>query len=60
LIYAHLDTVTTVGSASATVANNPSDWGKAVRFIKDGRGRVFVKDLGAGRQMVTFVTWAPL
>ena len=42
------------------VANNSSDWGKAVRFIKDGRGRVFVKDLGAGRQMVTFVIWAPL
>jgi hypothetical protein len=60
LIYAHLDNVATVGSASAMVANNPSDWGKAVRFIRDGRGRVFVKDLGAGRQMVTFVIWAPL
>lgn len=60
LIYNHADAVTTVGSASATVANNPNDWGKAVRFIRDGRGRVFVKDLGAGRQMVTFVIWAPL
>lgn len=60
IIYNHAGDVPTVGSASATVANNSSDWGKAVRFIKDGRGRVFVKDLGAGRQMVTFVTWAPL
>ena len=58
-IYAHLDTVTTVGGTSAAMANNANDWGKAVRFTKDGRGRVFVKDLGAGRQMVTFVTWTP-
>ena len=59
-IYSHADSVTTVGSASAAMANNAADWGKAVRFTEDGRGRVFVKDLGAGRQMVTFVTWAPL
>jgi len=59
VIYEHLDSTTTVSSASAAMANNANDWGKAVRFTKDGKGRVFVKDLGAGRQMVTFVTWAP-
>jgi hypothetical protein len=58
-IYNHADSTTTVNSASGAMANNANDWGKAVRFTKDGKGRVFVKDLGAGRQMVTFVTWAP-
>ena len=64
IIYQHLDGNTTVGAAAVAAANaggnSAAEWGKAVRFTRDGKGRVFVKDLGAGRQQVTFVIWAPL
>lgn len=58
MIYTHLDTTTTVGVASVASAQPANDWGKAVRFTKNGKGRVFVKQLGANNRVVTFVTWA--
>lgn len=60
IIYAHLDTTTTVsmptpgGSSGAEAA----DWGRLVASAQDGRLATFVKDLGNGQQVVTFVIWA--
>ena len=38
--------------------DSPSEWGRAIH--RDGKGRpdVFLKDLGAGRKVVTHVFWA--
>ena len=62
-IYAHLDTTTTVGSATAGSAVSgglsPSEWGRAVAFYRDGRARVYERDLAGGQRMVTFVFWVP-
>jgi hypothetical protein len=64
LIYAHLDSTTTVGSASGAlpaVAGNgdDDDLGKATGK-KDGKGRdiLFEKELGGGKKKFTFVIWA--
>jgi hypothetical protein len=61
-IYAHRDTTTTVGSASATAlaegGNNPSDWGRAIRYSGDGRPSLFQRDLPRGERVFTFVIWA--
>jgi hypothetical protein len=57
-IYSHTDSTSTVAIAAVASAAPADDWGKAVRFTKSGKGRVFVKDLGPNRQVVTFVTWA--
>lgn len=64
LIYAHLDSATTVGSlvnlqaqGDAGNTEGPAQWGKVLR--KDGKGRpsLFEHDLGGGRRMFTFVFW---
>lgn len=72
LIYAHLDSSTTIG-ASVPSGNGggkgngnggesdgpgPQGWGKALR--KDGKGRDahFERDLGKGNKVFTFVFWA--
>jgi hypothetical protein len=57
LIYDHLDSSVTVGTAAVASAAPADDWGKAVRFTKHGKGRVFVKLLGPNQQVVTFITW---
>ena len=62
-IYTHLDSTTTVGSSSAATApagsgDTPGEWGRAVRFTADGRGRVFVRELGGNQRITTFVLWA--
>lgn len=65
LIYAHLDSTTTVGSSTAPQTKNDIEgvdgqpqWGKVLR--KDGRGRasLFEHDLGNGQKIFTFVFWA--
>jgi hypothetical protein len=62
-IYAHADTTTTVGtnfSATAPASEGgltPAEWGRAIRFTSDGRGRVFVRELGGGQRVFTFVFW---
>jgi hypothetical protein len=68
-IYSHLDNTTTVSASAAAVApglgiaddagEDASAWGQAVAFTSDGRGRIFARDGGGGRQLWTFVYWAP-
>jgi hypothetical protein len=62
LIYAHLDSTTTVGLAPADAAaqglDAADDWGKPVRKDSKGRGRLFERDLGGGHKVFTWVVWA--
>ena len=62
LIYAHLDTTSTVGtSAPATlprVGEDVSTWGEEVHRSRDGRHSTFVRNFGGGSLVVTEVTWA--
>jgi hypothetical protein len=59
-IYSHLDSTTTVGAIApgGSSAADASDWGQLVRTSQGGRLSTFVKDLGAGELVVTFVIWA--
>ncbi len=72
-IYAHLDGVNTVGSSGggsgagkgkpASVGNNvefdnPSEWGQAIKKDTQGRNSLYVRDLGRGEKLFTFVIWA--
>jgi hypothetical protein len=66
LIYAHLDSTTTVGqflgaAAARASAGNGDDeeWGKPTGK-KDGKGRdiLFEKNLGGGKKKLTWVLWA--
>ena len=55
----HLDNNSTVAPSLVASAAPADDWGRAIRFTREGKGRVFVKGLGPNREVVTFVTWAP-
>jgi hypothetical protein len=61
-IYAHLDSTTTVGAAApkgaANVGNGASGWGKRVDGSKSSGHSTYVRDLGGGNRVITFVTWA--
>ena len=63
IIYGHLDTTTTVGANFAAAAQTsdsgvtPGEWGRAVAFTADGRGRIFVRELGGNQRIITFVFW---
>jgi hypothetical protein len=59
-IYAHLDSTTTVGAATPGGSGraDANDWGQLVRTSPDGRLATYLKDLGAGQLIVTFVIWA--
>ena len=63
-IYAHLDSVTTVGQAlpkgngAGVNLDNPTEWGQAVRQSKDGRNSLYESDLGGGNKVFSFVIWA--
>ena len=35
----------------------PGEWGRAVAFTADGRGRIFVRELGGNQRIITFVFW---
>lgn len=65
------DQLTAVYGASATVSsgakvtapdvdggNSPAEWGRAVAFTRDGRGRVYERVVGPGRKVITHVLWA--
>lgn len=56
LIYAHLDSMTTVGQTIAKFANDPQEWGRLVR--QNGRLAVFEQDFGGGNKRFTFVIFA--
>jgi hypothetical protein len=60
IIYAHLDSTTTVGAIApgGSSAADASEWGQLMRTSQGGRLSTFVKDLGAGELVVTFVIWA--
>ena len=62
-IYGHVDSTTTVGTASATTAtkgqgNSAADWGKALGGTHHGRAHEYVRDLGNGQVVITHVFWA--
>ena len=66
IIYAHLDSSTTIGSTPASklpaaVANadvsTRAQWGKLVRQSRDGRSAIYERDFGGGHKVVTFVIW---
>jgi len=38
--------------------NNPSAWGQAIRQDARGNNSVYVRNLGGGEKLFTFVTWA--
>jgi hypothetical protein len=59
IIYSHLDSTTTLGQAAPN-GNSTADagsWGRAVAASNGGRSSVYVRDLGAGSRLVTFVIW---
>lgn len=62
-IYAHLDSVTTVGQTVSGPGNrgeatNASEWGKSIREDGHGRPSLYERDLGNGEKVFTFVIWA--
>jgi len=62
-IYSHLDSTTTVGQAPPApgrrpVDNDSSTWGTRVDGSRAAGHSVYVRDLGGGDAVVTFVTWA--
>ncbi|MEK9171824.1 MAG: hypothetical protein AAB782_01135 [Patescibacteria group bacterium] len=71
-IYAHLDSTTTIGQSASGPGkragangvddqdidlDNPSTWGKAVKQDARGKNSLYVRDLGKGEKVFTFVTW---
>lgn len=60
LIYAHLDSIITVGQAKASIANgnfeNRSDWGKELK--NNGKVALFERNFGNGKKLFTFTIWA--
>jgi hypothetical protein len=61
-IYSHLDSTSTVGAAApsntAKVGNNASSWGKRVEGSRASGHSTYVRDLGRGNLVITFVSWA--
>ena len=70
-IYTHLDSSNTAFSSALGGVNgkptavghdvdlsDPSAWGQAVREDARGNNAVYVRDLGNGEKVFTFVTWA--
>lgn len=67
IIYGHFDAITTVSAtktagASALAQNgdfeNASEWGKSIRTSQDGKPSLYMRDLGNGNKLFTFVIWA--
>lgn len=64
LIYAHLDTNTTLAAKTATSpaatddSDNPSDWGREIARSRDGRVSVYEEDRGNGNRVIRHVFWA--
>ncbi|MBI3420715.1 MAG: hypothetical protein HY006_01505 [Candidatus Sungbacteria bacterium] len=62
LIYAHLDSVTTVGQTVSQARGNSNaaeadDAGKVVRKDSNGRPALYERDLGNGQKLFTFIFW---
>jgi hypothetical protein len=67
IIYKHLDSTTTIGSALPSSApgamadldpEGRGQWGRLVRSTANGRVQTFVLDFGNGNRIVTEVFWA--
>jgi hypothetical protein len=64
IIYAHLDSTTTIGQkvgnnfATDIDTNDARNWGQLVKVSNGGRTAIYELDLGGGRKVVTFVIWA--
>src|SRR5262249_42637188 len=63
IIYAHLDGSTTVGQGAPGFApdidtGDPRNWGQLKKMSPDGRAAIYELDLGGGRKIVNFVTFA--
>ena len=64
IIYAHLDSSTTIGQGAANSfavdidSDNPRTWGQLVKQTRGGRTSIYELDLGRGSKTVTFVIWA--
>lgn len=62
IIYAHLDSSTTIASSPDGFANADlravENWGTKIHESADGRTALFVLDFGKGFRIFTFVTWA--
>ena len=68
IIYAHLDSTTTIGALRLPAAmppamaqvnsDNPGEWGRLIRTSTNGRVQVFERDFGAGNKILTHVFWA--
>ena len=62
IIYAHLDSTTTIGSAPAGFMNADvhaqENWGAKVSESADGRSAIFARDFGNGYLILTEVYWA--
>jgi len=67
IIYAHLDSTTTIGSALPSSApsamsdlepEGPGQWGRLVKSTRNGRGQTYELDFGRGHKIVTHVFWA--
>lgn len=72
-IYAHLDSVNTVGSSDEGGGNgggkgkpnvwenfdlnDPSAWGQAIKKDAQGKDSLYARDLGKGKKLFTFVIW---
>ncbi len=59
IIYAHLDSTTTVGQMPAQANaefHEKSEWGRLVK--SKGRTEVYERDFGGGFKLYTFVVWA--
>lgn len=67
-MYAHLDGITTIGQSVLSRPGlglglnedfeNASEWGRAIRLSSDGKPSLYVRDLGGGEKVFTFVIWA--
>lgn len=67
LIYAHLDSTTTIGASvprgngqlgATEDVDGPSEWGQVLRHDSHGHSSLYERDLGGGRKVFTFVLWA--
>ena len=68
LIYAHLDSFTTLSSATATSKlppamrdidfEGPGQWGRLVATTRNGKTAIYELDFGGGHKVFTFVIWA--
>ena len=65
-IYSHLDTTTTVAATAASagagsaqeVGNTPDSWGRVIEGSRAEGHSTYVRSVGNGKFLITFVTWA--